>query len=66
MKQRVFITEGIKLQATCNKRLVEGIVTATYQNNDGTEEYMIDLKDNKTGEILFLPAENIVKVLLKG
>ena len=64
-KQHCFITEGVRLQATCNKRLVEGIVVATYKNVDGSEEYMIDLKDDKTGEVLFLPAENIVKVLLK-
>jgi len=65
MKEKVFIEIGVRLQATCNKRIIEGTVVNTYQNVDGSEEYMIDLKDDRTGEVLFLPAENIIKVLLK-
>jgi len=62
----MIINEGAKLEVTCNNRRVTGTLVKIYQNTDGSEDYMIDIIDERNGEVLFLPINNIIRVIKEG
>ena len=62
----MIINEGAKLEVTCNNRRVTGTLVKIYQNTDGSEDYMIDIIDERNDEVLFLPINNIIRVIKEG